>query len=183
MGVWRKSHICADWVTLLGAKPRPIPGPCNCPAFNKSTASRTHLSLQSRPGLSQPSALHPPHTRPSLSCLLLPVVSRPRLARLPKSLPTWSPGSSLSFSPQLLPDPDARPHSWDPAALPTPLCRHRAWHHVLWAFPPPHFLFLFFKIYLFGCDSSLVEELELLVGSSPLTRDHTLAPCTGSSES
>ena len=168
---------CADWVTLLGAKPRHIPGPCNCPASGKSTASHTHLSLQSCPVLSQPSALHPPRTRPSLSCLLLPVVSRPRLARLPRSLPTWSPGSSLSFSPQLLPDAGAPPHSCGPAALPTPLCRHRARRHVLWAFPPPHFLFS--QIYLFGCAGSLVAALGLLVGSSPLTRGHTLAPAPG----
>lgn len=89
-------------------------------------------------GQTQPSALHPPRSQPALPYQLLPMVSRPGLARLPRNLPAWSPSSSLSFSPQLLPNPGASPHSCDPATLPTLsavtmhgiMCCGRSLHHT-----------------------------------------------------
>ena len=148
MGVWRKSRICADWVTLLKAKPSHLL--CTHHALNQ------HCPASSSPWSRDPG---------------------------------WPgfPGAS----PCGLPAPaSASPHNCCPMRV-LPLT------HVTLQ-PCPHSLqapcmascvvgvpstTLFSQIYLFGCARSLVAALELLVGSSPLTGDHTLVPCTGSSES
>lgn len=102
-----------------------------------------------------------PHTpvSPILPCSLPAICSAPTthstitvLPAPPRGLETQTgqaaqePPHVVSWlQPQLLPTTAARcsapPHSCGPAALPTPLCPHRARRHVLWAFPPPHFLF------------------------------------------
>lgn len=104
-------------------------------------SGESHASVQTGSPSSRPNpAICSAPTTPSTSTVLPdpPHGLETRLARLPRSLPTWSPGSSLSFPPQLLPNAGASPHSCDPTALPTLpagtmhgiMCCGRSLHHT-----------------------------------------------------
>lgn len=126
------------------------------------------------------SALHPPHTRPSLSLPAPPRGLETQTGQAAQEPPhVVSPGSSLPLTPHNC--CPIRVLALTPGTLqPYPSLQAPCMASCVVGIPSTTFSFSFFQN-LFVCASSLVAELELLVGSSPLTRDHTLAPCTGSS--